>query len=181
MTKSDSQLVGAMGETIVLYELMHRGWVPANVNAFVRNARNIDVVAIKEEFQIALSVKTSGPNSATNFQLGGKPDTPLFNKHNGAKASYVCFVILDSKLSRAYKIYVVPVQIAESIIQATDKHWRSMPRRDGQPRKPGIRGIRFSGKDTLGNIASGFSEKWACYLDAWDQLESHLTQQPILR
>lgn len=171
MARADSQLVGAMGEAIVLYELMYQGWVPANVNAFVRNARNIDVVAIKGERQVALSVKASGTKSGTNFQLGGEPDTPLFNRHDGAKASHVCFVILDDKSSRGYEIYVVPVAEAEERIQEADRYWRSLPRRDGQPRKPGIRGIRFSGKDTEGNIASGFSEKWKHYRDAWPQLE----------
>jgi hypothetical protein len=114
MARGDSQLVGAMGETIVLYELMYRGWVPANVNVFVRNARNIDIVAIKGNRQIAISVKTSGPSSGTNFQLGGDPDTAVFNRHDGAVAQFVCFVILSANGSRNYQLFIVPVAEAEA-------------------------------------------------------------------
>lgn len=169
---SDSQLVGAMGETIVLYELMYRGWIPANVNAFVRNARNIDVIAIKGGRQVALSVKTSGPNSGTNFQLGGAPNTPVFNRHSGAGAEFVCFVALSARESKAYDVYVVPVAEAEARVQEADRHWRGRPKRDGSARKPGIRGIRMTGRDTEGNISAGFADKWAVYRDGWDQLES---------
>lgn len=177
MARSDSQLVGAMGETIVLYELMYRGWVPANVNAFVRNARNIDIVAIKGARQIALSVKTSGPTSGTNFQLGGAPDTRIFNRHEGAEASHVCFVILPGSDSHAYKVYVVPVDAAETRIQEADRHWRQGLKRDGSPRKPGIRGIKFSGRDTSGNIGSGFGGKWEQYLGAWHQLDDQRVKE----
>lgn len=131
MAKIDSQLVGAMGETIVLYELMYRGWIPANVNAFVKNARNIDVIAIKGKRQVAISVKTSGPNSGTNFQLGGEPDSKVFNRHIGAEANFICFVILPKegcKDSRSYQVFVVPVSEAEVKVQESDRHWRSLPK-----------------------------------------------------
>lgn len=98
MAKIDSQLVGAMGETIVLYELMYRGWIPANVNAFVKNARNIDVIAIKGKRQVAISVKTSGPNSGTNFQLGGEPNSKVFNRHIGAQAIHLLRHIAKRRL-----------------------------------------------------------------------------------
>lgn len=171
MKRPDAQLVGAMGETIVLYELMYRGWIPANVNSFVRNARNVDIIAIKGDRQVSLSVKTSGPNSATNFQLGGEPDTRVFNRHAGAQAQFVCFVVISPENSRQYETYVVPVDEAEQRVQEADKHWRNGTKRDGSPHKPGIRGIRMTGRDTEGNIANGFAEKWGLFRDNWEQLE----------
>lgn len=170
---ADAQTVGAMGETIVLYELMFHGWLPANVNTVVRNARNIDVIAIKGQIQVAISIKTSGFKSNSNFQLGGKSESKVFNRHlSGALAQYVCFVILSQKSAHDYCCYVVPVGVAEKAIQDADRHWRTNPKRDGGERKPGIRGIRFTGRDTLGNIGAGFEEKWSKYKDAWYLLDS---------
>jgi hypothetical protein len=168
----DAQTVGAMGETIVLYELMFHGWLPANVNTLVRNARNIDVIAIKEHAQVALSIKTSGFKSNSNFQLGGISESKVFNRHSfGAQAQFVCFVILSPKSAHDYCCYVVPVKVAEEAIQNADRHWRSHPKRDGGERKPGIRGIRFTGCDTPGNIGAGFENKWSVYKDAWYLLD----------
>jgi hypothetical protein len=55
-----SQAVGAYGEKIVEAELLRRGWLPANVNATVKNAAEFDILAQKEGRIVCLRVKTCG-------------------------------------------------------------------------------------------------------------------------
>ena len=169
--RADRQLSAAQGEAIVLYELMWHGWIPANVNQFVKNARNIDVVAIKDDSrQVALSIKTSGRRGQGNIQLGGKTNELAFNRHIGAKAEFVVFVLISDESSRGYRCFVVPTAVAEKALQRSHKHWMSHPRVDGAARKPGIRMLCFFGKDTPTRSSNNFAEKWARYEDAWGQL-----------
>ncbi|HEX6959961.1 MAG TPA: hypothetical protein VF194_18405 [Ferrovibrio sp.] len=166
--KVDTQSTGAHGEVIVLHELLWRGWLPANVNFVVRNARNVDVVALKGDKRVTLSVKTSGKKSNGNFQLGKLE----FNAHSGAKAEYVVFVIIGQKSAKEYRCFVVPIQVAEREVKRAHAHWINQPRRDGKPHSDAGRGIGFFGNPTEANIARGFSQKWAKFEDNWEQLEA---------
>ncbi len=47
MITNDSQMTGAIGESLVVAELIKKGWVAMNVNAAVRNCKSIDVICIK--------------------------------------------------------------------------------------------------------------------------------------
>lgn len=47
MITNDSQMTGAIGESLVVAELIKKGWVAMNVNAAVRNCKAIDVICIK--------------------------------------------------------------------------------------------------------------------------------------
>jgi hypothetical protein len=46
--KISPQAVGAFGEHAVEVELLRHGWIPANVNATVKNAANYDIFARKD-------------------------------------------------------------------------------------------------------------------------------------
>lgn len=170
--RADRQLSGAQGEAIVLYELMWHGWIPANINQFVKDARNIDIIAIKGVRKVALTVKASGKTGGGTIQIGGNAAQKAFNRHPGAEASFVVFVLIDNESSRKYRCFVVPVEMAEKAVVESHRHWMSHKRRDGKPRKEGIRGIGFFGRDTQGNVASDFSTKWREYENNWEQLES---------
>ena len=170
--RADTQLTGAQGEAIVLYELMWRGWVPANVNQFVRNARNIDIIATSEaSIPVALSVKTSGKTANGAIRLTAKQKDLAFNRHKGAQAAFVVFVLIDKTSSKKYRCFVVPTDIAERAVQEAHDHWLRFPKRDGKPRKDSFKAIQFAGTDSDRNIASAFATKWADYEDAWDQLK----------
>ena len=47
MITNNSQMTGAIGESLVVAELIKNGWVAMNVNAAVRNCKAIDVICIK--------------------------------------------------------------------------------------------------------------------------------------
>lgn len=47
MITNDSQMTGAIGESLVVAELIKKEWVAMNVNAAVRNCKAIDVICIK--------------------------------------------------------------------------------------------------------------------------------------
>lgn len=53
------QNIGAIGESTVITELLWHGWAPANLNAHIRNAPNVDILAAKDDKTVALQVKTS--------------------------------------------------------------------------------------------------------------------------
>lgn len=169
--RADTQLTGAQGEAVVLYELMWRGWIPANVNQFIRNQRNIDVIAINDASRhVALQVKTSGKTANGAIRLTAKQRDLAFNRHKGAKAKFVVFVLIDPNSSKSYRCFVVPTAKAEKEIQKAHDHWLRFRKRDGTRRKDSGKAIHFFGTNTKGNISNAFAERWTKYEGAWDQL-----------
>ena len=63
------QAVGAFGERAVEAELLRHGWIPANVNATVKNAADFDIYAVKDGHTLHLRVRACGPDSRA-FQFG---------------------------------------------------------------------------------------------------------------
>jgi hypothetical protein len=75
MVKSDakikSQAVGAYGEKVVEAELLRCLWVPANINASIKNAADFDIFALKNGRTVHIRVKTCGPD-VKEFQFSSK-------------------------------------------------------------------------------------------------------------
>ena len=44
---NDRQLTGALGESLVITELIKNGWVAVNANTSVRNHKSIDIICVK--------------------------------------------------------------------------------------------------------------------------------------
>ena len=180
--RADTQLTAAQGEAVVLYELMWRGWIPANVNQFVKNARNIDIVATNEFGQVSLSVKTAGKenNPAGRIRLGGSAHERAFNQHRGAQADFIVFVLINGDSSKKYRCFVVPTEIAERTVHECHCFYLDHEQPDGQPRKDSGKAIYFFGKDKASNIAYEFAETWAVYEgeDAWKALASSARETP---
>jgi hypothetical protein len=53
-----AQAAGAFGEKAVEAELLRRNWIPANVNATVKNAAKFDIYALKGNRSVQIQVKT---------------------------------------------------------------------------------------------------------------------------
>lgn len=68
--KLNHQAIGAFGERAVEAELLRRGWIPANVNATVKNAADFDIYAVKKGHTVHLRVRACGPDLRA-FQFGG--------------------------------------------------------------------------------------------------------------
>lgn len=47
MIANNTQITGAIGESLVVAELIKRGWVAMNVNSAVRNCKTIDIICVK--------------------------------------------------------------------------------------------------------------------------------------
>jgi hypothetical protein len=74
-TKLNHQAVGAFGERAVEAELLRRDWIPANVNATVKNAADFDIYAVKKGHTVHLCAHVCKAISALAFSNihGGVP------------------------------------------------------------------------------------------------------------
>lgn len=158
---------GAIGESIVITELLWQGWSPVNLNGIIRQAPNVDILAAKGTQQIAIQVKTAGLNSKSMLQLGYKTDGSVFNSKDGPVADYVVFVRLLGH--RDHECYVVPVAEAERVASETAADWSATLKRDGALREKNFpRCIRFEPNKNRPSV-SNYKEKWAQYRGVWPQ------------
>ena len=169
------QLTGAAGEAMAKVHLLMRGWGAGNINASVRNNAGFDLTATKAGRTVTIAVKAIGRGHQAQW---GRPKgrlagtTSLFRGET--RPDFVVFVWFtgDGVDPVRHRAFVVPADVVGRDVLAAHRHWLAHPRRDGSPRnESGIIGIGFLGRDTEGNIASGFAQKWAEYEDAWDILQ----------
>src|SRR5215510_11707926 len=65
--RANKQLVSAFGERAVEAELLRRGWVTANINASIRNVKDFDLFALKNDRSLHIRVKACSPNEDMQF------------------------------------------------------------------------------------------------------------------
>lgn len=159
---------GAIGERLVETELLWHNWAPVNLNQAVRQAPNVDILAAKGKHQIAIQIKTAGPNSKSMLQLGYGGDDGIFNTKEGPAANFIVFVRLLGKGN--HEFYVVPVEEAERVARDTWQDWKKTLKRDGSTRKNAPVVIRFEPNKNRPGV-SNYKEKWAQYRDAWELLD----------
>lgn len=172
--KLDSQAVGAFGERTVEAELLRRGWIPANVNATVKNAADFDIYALKRgrtDRSVLLRVKTCGPD-VREFQFGGfAPGKPVKIE----KFSDSDFTILVSMADKRDhdEFYVVPSRLVRKEVALRQRDWMRVSKRDGGKRKDvGLWVLRLrERRDGHREAGYGLQKKWAKYLGAWSLLE----------
>jgi hypothetical protein len=167
-----SQAVGSAGELIVQARLLMRGWVAGNANSGgMMNAPAVDLFAAKGDRTLRIAVKATGPGSKAvqwNAPFGWES---LFK--GDIRPHFVIFVWFHNrKRLDECRIFVVPADVVDDDVRNAHNHWHSHPKKDGSPHKEGRHvAIGWLGKDTLGNIANGFAEKWKQYEDNWSLLE----------
>lgn len=161
---------GILGENLVCNELLWRGWIPVNTNIGYRNTPNVDIFAAKGKDKVALQIKASTDSANKSVQVGYGERKKFFNGKPGPTADFIIFVrIFDLK---RYDCYIVPVKVAESAVARGYNNWSKTPKRDGQQRSAAFpASIRFMPNKNRPNY-SNYEQKWAVYLDAWEQLES---------
>lgn len=170
MSKPTIQRIGLISESIVVNELLWHGWAPANLNAHIKNAPNVDILAAKGDTKVALQVKASGPTSKSMLQLPSPENGRLFNLKQGPQADFIIFVRLFSLQN--YECYIVPVEEAERVARIIGDDWERTLKRDGTKRDPNFkRCIRFELNKNRPEV-SNYKEKWAHYRDAWHILEA---------
>lgn len=163
------QVAGAMGENLVMNELLWRGWLAANINGAIKQAPNVDLIAAKGSRSVHLQVKASTDMANDLIEVGrGKKDR-YFNSKQGPLAHFVIFLKIKSPLD--YECYVVPVDIAEQEISRCYQAYLTHPKLDGGRRSEAFPASIYLRLNKNHPETSNYREKWAKYRDGWDQLE----------
>jgi hypothetical protein len=169
MAKITSQAVGAYGERVVEAELLRNHWIPANINASVRNAADFDIYAKKNERQIHIRVKTCGP-SLRQFQYGFKKGEPV----STAGLSDLDFSVLVSmgESRSTDEFYVLPTGIVRQALNDHRSFYLSRTKRDGNQRKDtGHWSLRLF-RDANGNDPGyDLGQRWQKYQNNWALLD----------
>jgi hypothetical protein len=159
------QAAGAFGEKAVEAELLRRNWIPANVNATVKNAAKFDIYAVKGNRSVQIQVKTCRPNM-TAFLCGGfHPSEPITTKDVGATDFTI--VVRMGKHRQDDQFYVLPTAVA----------LKEIGKRQSAQRGVGIKDIgmwRLSfapRKDRQEEAGRDIQGKWEKYLGRWDMLD----------
>ena len=152
-----AQAAGAFGEKAVEAELLRRNWMPANVNATVKNAAKFDIYAVKRDRHVQIRVKTCRPNKTACVWGGFRKNNPITAR--GINKIDFTIVVRMGKSREVDRFYVVPTAVVWKEIgkrQTEQKPkrrkeigmWRLSfgERRDGQERR-GM-GLRENGLNT---------------------------------
>lgn len=167
----NNQLKGALGENIVINELLHNGWIALNLNAAVNNSPNVDITALKNELKINIQVKTASL-SQPDVRVGHGQQDQFLNYKEGPLADFIVFIRVDSP--KVYETYIVPVDIAEKEISRCYTSWFDRPKKDGTKRSHKFPSHIYFSPNKNRPDESNYREKWSHYLDAW-----HLLETPI--
>ena len=167
-----AQAVGAYGEKAVEAELLRQGWLPANVNASIKNAADFDIFAVKGERAVCLRVKTCGP-SFSEFQFSAKDPEKLAT--DGLSATDFTVLVQMGATRAEDNFYIVPTGEVRKAIDARRRSWLAKSRRDGAPRKDiGMWVLRLQDpRDGEDEPGFGLARKWSAYHDGWKILEKH--------
>lgn len=165
------QAVGAFGEKAAEAELLRHGWIPANVNATVKNAAKFDIYALKGNRTVHLRVKTCGPNVA-GFQFGGLPSGGVATTDKISGSDFTILVRMGDQREKD-QFYIVPTAVVQKEIALRKKDYLKSPKRDGSPRKDtGHWTLRLcERKDGREEGGWGLVEKWRKYLGGWSLLD----------
>jgi hypothetical protein len=159
------QAAGAFGEKAVEAELLRRNWIPANVNATVKNAAKFDIYALKGNRSVQIQVKTCRPGMPAFLCSGFQPGKPITSKTVGPTDFTI--VVRMGNQHGSDQFYVVPTVVA----------YKEIGKRQSEHAERGVKDIgmwrlsfapRKDGKEAAG---SGIEKKWAEYLDRWDLLD----------
>jgi hypothetical protein len=167
-------MVGAAGEKLVEAKLLRRGWLPANVNASVRNVAKFDIHAEKDGRVVSLRVKTCGPG-LERFRFSNR----FIAEDNVGSRDFTILVALGMDKSvddgeKKDQFYVVPTTLVHHEAAERRKHYLKTPKRDGSARKDtdGWALNLFELKKIKSQPGFGLRNKWQHYSNNWEVLES---------
>lgn len=165
------QAVGAFGERAVEAELLRHGWIPANVNATVKNAADFDIYAVKDGHTLHLRVRACGPDSRA-FQFGGFDPGEQVKVGKFSDTDFTVLVSMSGNRNRD-QFYVLPSRVVREEIALRQRHYLSVAKRDGTARKDtGHWTLRLAKRrDGRQEPGYGLEEKWKQYLEAWNLLD----------
>jgi hypothetical protein len=155
-----AQAAGALGEKAVEAELLRRNWIPANVNATVKNAKDFDIFALKSmDKRVAyIRVKTCRPNKSAFLC---KPITA-----EGICEPDFTIAVRMGNRRKEDQFYIVPTKVVREEINKRQADHK------GRRKDIGMWRLSFSERrDKKEEAGRGIEKKWSRYLDKWDLLE----------
>jgi hypothetical protein len=164
-----SQLVSAFGERAAEAELLRRGWMTANVNASVKNAKDFDLFALKNGRSLHLRVKACSPNE--DVQFNSRPNQEI--TVDGISATDFTIIVRMGADRNDDEFYIVPTLVVQEALAAHRTAYLAERKRDGGPRKDDGHWTLHWRELRSGQPKPnyGFEKKWAEYRDGWDRLD----------
>jgi len=170
------QQVGAFGERAVEAELLRNGWIPANVNATVKNAKDYDIIAYRPHVkgEIRLRVKACG-HDQPGFQFGGLKKVEI---EGFANNDFTVLVRMGRDRSKD-QFYVVPTSVLRKQIRKHADDYLNIRKKDGGDRKNlGHWTLHLADlKSAEERSSHGYAKRWEQYLENWKLLEGSLQQK----
>lgn len=168
-TVFDTARVGRMGELVVEFELLRRGWLCGNFNHTVLNSAGWDLFATWEARSVRIRVKAKRPG-VDCFRWSAKADGQIFlGLDPTVDDDFVAAVSFEADGS--YHVYVMPSAMVEKTLQAENTLWLSGMKANGDPRKPTSMRHIYMDERNDGTPSRGFALRWAEYREAWDILD----------
>ena len=170
-----TQLVSAFGERAVEAELLRNGWVTANVNASIRNVKDIDLFAVKNNRSLHIRVKTCSPKNDMSYGLRKGQEITT----DDIRGTDFTVVVRMGATRNEDQFYVVPSRV---VLQALAE-WRRAALAGPRPQKDiGLWVLRWREHSSSQNKPNyGFEKKWEKYLDRWGGLEARRRQVATTR
>jgi hypothetical protein len=165
ITKITKQAAGAFGEKAVETELLRYGWIPANVNATVKNAAKYDIYAVKGDRSIQLRVKTCRPDMRAVVHGGFRPGEPITLDY--ITSTDFTIIVRMGENRQQDQFFVVPTDVVRREVAERQKERK-------------LKGIKDIGMFRLSFIerpdgqleaGTGIDKKWAHYKGRWDLLD----------
>jgi len=116
--------VAAFGERAVEAELLRHGWIPANVNATVKNAADFDIYAVKNGHTVHLRVRACGPDSRA-FQFGGFDPGEQVKVGKFSDTDFTVLVSMSGDRNRD-QFYILPSRVVREEIALRQRHYLSV-------------------------------------------------------
>lgn len=176
--------VGRIAERIVSNELEYRGFRVSDLNKEGTSA-NADLLAARdgETWQIQVKGATCTADSGWWFGYGHCTDAVIagdqkvFNRTSNGFYKAEIVVLVCVKSPKEYQCLVLPVEIAEKAAQINLDSYFRVPKRNGDPHKPGKVWVsldwnRKSKDASKKALYEAEQELLKPYKDQWDCLES---------
>ena len=167
MAVLDTQRIGRMGELVVEFELLKRGWTVGNFNHTTLNSAGWDLFATRGDRSVKLRVKARRPG-VDCFRWSAKADGSIFIGETGADDDFVAAVSFDA--DGGYSVHILPTGVVSAALQAEHERWLAGSKADGSARKPTSMRAIYMDDRVDGAPSRGFGTGWADYRDAWPLL-----------
>jgi len=128
MSQKNSQ-IGAMGEHMVIAQLMQQGWAAFNANSSITNMKSIDIICLNEQRQTALiQVKTTREASfPVGLSMEKAKDIKAIEEH--IIGPWVFVKATGDKENTKYTYYILTkTQVRDLIYQSNDWYLHKLKR-----------------------------------------------------